>query len=55
MNEIALPEPESITPRTDKRSVLVMDGSIRWGDPEVPCHKRVPGMRFLLDKDASCE
>ena len=50
MNEITLPVPEPITLRADKSEVLVLDGSVRWGDPELPCHKLVPGMRCFLDR-----
>jgi len=50
MNQIGLPEPKPITLRADKTAVLVLDGSRRWGDPQLPCHKLVPGIRHLLDR-----
>ncbi len=50
MNEIVLPEPAPITLRADKTAVLVLDGSVRWGNPDLPCHKLVPGMRRFLDR-----
>ncbi len=50
MQEITLPEPKPITLRADKSAVLVLDGSRRWGDPELPCHQLVPGIRCLLDR-----
>ena len=43
-----LPQPEAVTLAADKTAVLVLDGSRRWGNPELPCHRLVPGMnRFL--------
>lgn len=50
MNEIVLPEPKPITLRADKSAVLVLDGSRRWDNPALPCHKLVPGMRYFLDR-----
>ena len=50
MNEITLPKPTPIRLRADKSAVLVLDGSVRWGNPELPCHRLVPGMRHFLDR-----
>ena len=50
MNAIKLPEPIPITLRAEKSAVLVLDGSVRWGNPELPCHQLAPGMRRFLDR-----
>lgn len=48
-----LPQPEAVAVNADKTAVLVLDGSNRWGNPELPCHKRVPGMKRFLQKTRS--
>ena len=50
MHAINLPKPAPVSLRADKSAVLVLDGSARWGNPELPCHKLVPGMRRFLDR-----
>jgi len=50
MNAVTLPQPQPIGLRADKSAVLVLDGSVRWGNPELPCHRLVPAMRRFLDR-----
>ena len=50
MHAITLPKPTPITLRAGKTAVLVLDGSVRWGNPELPCHQLVPGMKRFLDR-----
>lgn len=45
-----LPQPEAISVNADKTALLILDGSERWGNPELPCHKIVPGMQRFLQK-----
>ncbi len=45
-----MPEPRPIALGIEKTAVLVLDGSVRWGNPELPCHQLVPGMRRFLDR-----
>ena len=45
-----LPQPEAVELPADKTAVLVLDGSKRWGDPSLPCHRLVPGMNVFLQK-----
>ena len=46
-----LPEPVRPVPVTvnpDRTAVLVLDGSLRWGDPDLPCYRLGPVVgRFL--------
>jgi len=52
MNKSApkLPEPQPVTVHVAKTAVLVLDGSRRWDNPEMPCNKLVPGMAKFLDR-----
>ncbi len=50
MKAITLPKPAPITLRADKTAVLVLDGSVRWGNAELPCHQLVPGMKRFLGR-----
>ena len=45
-----LPEPERITADIFKTAILVLDGSQRWGNPELPCNRLIPGMPMFLDR-----
>ena len=45
-----LPKPEPITVDIDKTAVLVLDGSMRWGNPELPCNRLIPGVPNFLDR-----
>jgi nicotinamidase-related amidase len=45
-----LPQPEPVTIAADKCAVLVLDGSKRWSNPDLPCHKLVPGIKKFLDR-----
>jgi nicotinamidase-related amidase len=45
-----LPQPESVTIAVDNCAVLVLDGSQRWSNPDLPCHKLVPGIKKFLDR-----
>jgi len=45
-----LPQPEAVKLAADKTAVLVLDGSRRWGNPDLPCHQLVPGMKRFLQK-----
>jgi nicotinamidase-related amidase len=47
---INLPQPTHIDINSDKSALLVLDGSRRWGNPELPCHALVPGIKGILDK-----
>ena len=45
-----LPEPEAITVDIFKTAVLVLDGSRRWGNPDLPCHRLIPAIPDFLDR-----
>ena len=45
-----LPEPEPVTVDVNKTAVLVLDGSQRWGNPELPCNRLIPGIPRFLDR-----
>lgn len=45
-----IPQPEPAILDAKRTAVLVLDGSRRWGDPELPCHRIAPGVRKLLDE-----
>jgi nicotinamidase-related amidase len=45
-----LPVPKPVELLADKTAVLVLDGSRRWGNPDLPCHQLVPGMKRFLQK-----
>lgn len=45
-----LPEPEPVTVDVNKTAVLVLDGSQRWGNPELPCNRLIPGIPGFLDR-----
>ena len=45
-----LPQPEPITIDVNKSAILVLDGSARWSNPEMPCHRLVPGIKKFLDR-----
>jgi nicotinamidase-related amidase len=45
-----LPQPEALDLAAGKTAVLVLDGSRRWGDTDLPCHQLVPGMKRFLKK-----
>ncbi len=45
-----LPEPEPIAVDVNKTAILVLDGSQRWGNPELPCHRLVPGVLKFLER-----
>jgi nicotinamidase-related amidase len=48
--EPILPQPEPVTINPQRSALLVLDGSQRWGNPEMACHKLVPGMSKFLDR-----
>jgi nicotinamidase-related amidase len=43
-----LPQPKALDLSADKTAVLVLDGSKRWGNPDLPCHRLVPGIKSFL-------
>ena len=45
-----LPEPEPIAVDIYKTAVLVLDGSRRWGNPELPCNQLIPAIPKFLDR-----
>ena len=45
-----LPEPEPITVDIFKTAVLVLDGSRRWGNPDLPCNRLIPAIPNFLDR-----
>ena len=45
-----LPRPEAVDLSADKTAVLVLDGSKRWGNPDLPSHQLVPGVSRFLQK-----
>jgi nicotinamidase-related amidase len=45
-----LPEPEPTTVDVKKTAVLVLDGSQRWNNPAMACHKLVPGVGKFLER-----
>jgi nicotinamidase-related amidase len=45
-----LPKPEYIKVDIKKTAVLVLDGSMRWGNPELPCNRLIPGVPNFLDR-----
>ena len=45
-----LPEPEPITVDIFKTAVLVLDGSRRWGNPDLPCNRLIPAIPDFLDR-----
>jgi nicotinamidase-related amidase len=48
--EPILPEVKPLTIAVKKSALLVLDGSQRWGNPELACHKLGPGMKKFLDR-----
>lgn len=48
--EPILPEAKPVTITVAKSALLVLDGSQRWGNPELACHKLGPGMKKFLDR-----
>lgn len=42
--------PEAITVGVHKTAVLVLDGSRRWGNPDLPCHRLIPAVPNFLDR-----
>ena len=48
--EPVLPQSEPVAISAEKSALLVLDGSQRWGNPELPCHTLVPGMTKFLDR-----
>ncbi|MFC1816043.1 cysteine hydrolase family protein [Thermodesulfobacteriota bacterium] len=45
-----LPGPEPITVDVNKTAILVLDGSQRWGNPELPCNRLIPAIPKFLDR-----
>jgi nicotinamidase-related amidase len=45
-----LPKPEPVTVDAHQTAVLVLDGSQRWGNPELPCNRLIPAMPKFLDR-----
>ena len=45
-----LPKPEPITANVHQTAVLVLDGSRRWGNPELPCNRLIPAIPKFLDR-----
>ena len=39
------PQPNPVTIEVEKSALLVLDGSQRWGDPALACHRLVPPMK----------
>jgi nicotinamidase-related amidase len=48
--EPILPEAKPVTITVEKSALLVLDGSQRWGNPELACHKLGPVMKTFLDR-----
>lgn len=48
--EPMLPHPEPVTITVEKSALLVLDGSQRWGNPNLACHKLGPGIKAFLDR-----
>ena len=44
------PEAELVTIDVSKTALLILDGSQRWGNPELACHKLGPPMKEFLDR-----
>jgi len=44
------PKPKAVIVDITKTALLVLDGSQRWTDPTMACHKLVPGVSKFLDR-----
>lgn len=45
-----LPVPSPVRVDRLRTAVIILDGSQRWSNPDLPCHRLVPGVAGFLDR-----